>query len=93
VYISFRYLLDELTCRSVLSSFSSLHFPFYQVRREPVVVESSSSLQERIDAQGAAIRELKQGEQGLGNKDPQVKSAVAELLRLKSLLEEKQQSK
>jgi hypothetical protein len=56
-------------------------------------VESSSSLQERIDAQGAAIRELKQGEQGLGNKDPQVKSAVAELLRLKSLLEEKQQSK
>jgi hypothetical protein len=68
------------------------------VRREPVVVMdtssiSSSSLQEQIDTQGAAIRELKQGEQGLGNKDPQVKSAVAELLRLKSLLEEQQLKK
>lgn len=63
------------------------------VRREPVVVETSSSLQEQIDAQGAAIRELKQGEQGLGNKDPQVKNAVAELLRLKSLLEELQTKK
>mmetsp|Transcript_11622 Transcript_11622/g.20607 ORF Transcript_11622/g.20607 Transcript_11622/m.20607 type:complete len:323 (-) Transcript_11622:373-1341(-) len=59
------------------------------VRREQLVgVDSSSSLQDRIDAQGAAIRELKQGEQGLGNKDPQVMSAVAELLRLKSLLDD-----
>jgi hypothetical protein len=59
------------------------------VRREHSEVDPSS-LQEQIEAQGAAIRELKQGEQGLGNQDPQVKSAVAELLRLKSLLEEQQ---
>eukprot|EP00571_Detonula_confervacea_P009824 CAMPEP_0172300002 /NCGR_PEP_ID=MMETSP1058-20130122/2179_1 /TAXON_ID=83371 /ORGANISM="Detonula confervacea, Strain CCMP 353" /LENGTH=335 /DNA_ID=CAMNT_0013009649 /DNA_START=24 /DNA_END=1031 /DNA_ORIENTATION=- len=61
------------------------------VRREqPVGMDASSSLQDRIDSQGAAIRELKQGEQGLGNKDPLVMSAVAELLRLKSLLEDEQ---
>jgi hypothetical protein len=60
------------------------------VRKEYVVQESPGSLREQIDAQGAAIRALKDGEQGqgLGNQDPQVKSAVAELLRLKALLEE-----
>jgi len=41
-------------------------------------------LQARIAAQGAIIRKLKAG--GLGNKDPQVAGAVAELLKLKALL-------
>ena len=35
-------------------------------------------------AQGAEVRRLKEDE-GLGNKDPQVAAAVAELLRLKDL--------
>ena len=39
-----------------------------------------------VDAQAAVIRSLKEGD-GLGNADPQVKAAVAELLRLKALLE------
>jgi hypothetical protein len=55
-------------------------------RREYVEIETTSSLKEKIEEQGAAIRQLKEGEQGLGNKDPQVVSAVEELLRLKSLL-------
>ena len=38
-------------------------------------------------AQAAVVRDLKE-EQGLGNGDPEVKAAVAELLRLKALLEE-----
>ena len=37
-----------------------------------------------VDAQGKEVRRLK--DQGLGNKDPQVAAAVAELLRLKALL-------
>jgi len=43
-------------------------------------------LEEKIKAQGDAIRELK--DQGLGNKDEQVVDAVQELLRMKALLEE-----
>jgi len=38
-------------------------------------------------AQAAVVRDLKE-EQGLGNGDPEVKAAVAELLRLKAILEE-----
>ena len=38
-----------------------------------------------VDAQAAEVRRLKD-EEGLGNKDPQVAAAVAELLRLKALL-------
>ena len=38
-----------------------------------------------VDAQGKEVKRLK-GEEGLGNKDPQVSAAVAELLRLKALL-------
>ena len=37
-----------------------------------------------VDAQGKEVRRLK--DEGLGNKDPQVAAAVAELLRLKALL-------
>ena len=40
-----------------------------------------------VDAQGKEVKRLK-GEEGLGNKDPQVAAAVAELLRLKALLPE-----
>ena len=39
-----------------------------------------------VDAQGKEVRRLK--DEGLGNKDPQVAAAVAELLRLKALLPE-----
>ena len=46
-----------------------------------------AKIQARIDAQAAVVRDLKE-EQGLGNGDPEVKAAVAELLRLKGLLEE-----
>ena len=40
-----------------------------------------------VDAQGKEVKRLKD-EEGLGNKDPQVAAAVAELLRLKALLPE-----
>ena len=43
-------------------------------------------VQEKIDAQASVVRDLK--EDGKGNKDPEVMDAVAELLRLKALLEE-----
>jgi len=43
-------------------------------------------LQALVDQQASYIRELKET-QGLGNKDPKVQDAVAELLRLKSLME------
>ena len=46
-----------------------------------------AEIQAKIDAQAAVVRDLKE-EQGLGNSDPEVKAAVAELLRLKALLEE-----
>ena len=46
-----------------------------------------AEVQAKIDAQAAVIRDLKEG-QGLGNQDPEVKGAVAELLRLKALLED-----
>ena len=39
-----------------------------------------------VEAQGKEVRRLK--DEGLGNKDPQVAAAVAELLRLKALLPE-----
>jgi hypothetical protein len=45
-----------------------------------------AAVQVQIDAQGATIRKLK--DRGLGNKNPQVAGAVAELLRLKALLED-----
>jgi hypothetical protein len=55
------------------------------IRKEAVDI---GLLEEKIQAQGAAIRELKQV-QGFGNKDPKVVEAVEELLRLKAqLLEE-----
>ena len=40
----------------------------------------------QVEAQGALIRDLKEG-RGLGNKSPEVVAAVAELVRLKALLE------
>ena len=40
-----------------------------------------------VDAQAKEVSRLK-GDEGLGNKDPQVEAAVAELLRLKALLPE-----
>ena len=46
-----------------------------------------AEIQAKIDAQAAVVRDLKE-EQGLGNSDPEVKAAVAELLRLKALLED-----
>ena len=46
-----------------------------------------AEIQAQIDSQAAVVRDLKE-EQGLGNSDPEVKAAVAELLRLKALLEE-----
>ena len=46
-----------------------------------------AEIQAQIDSQAAVVRDLKE-EQGLGNGDPAVKAAVAELLRLKALLEE-----
>jgi hypothetical protein len=51
-------------------------------RREMVHIEA---IQQAVEEQGNKIRRLKQ-EQGLGNKDPRVQEAVAELLRLKGLL-------
>jgi len=39
-----------------------------------------------VTAQGKEVKRLKA--EGLGNKDPQVAAAVAELLRLKALLPE-----
>lgn len=56
------------------------------VQREVINVED---LQGAVDQQAGVIRDLKEG-QGLGNKDPQVQEAVAELLRLKALLEASQ---
>ena len=50
------------------------------------VVEDLGDLDDKIAQQGAVIRGLKEN-QGLGNKDPQVVAAVAELLRLRSLKE------
>ena len=44
-----------------------------------------------VDAQAKEISRLK-GDEGLGNKDPQVEAAVAELLRLKALLPESLQT-
>ena len=52
-------------------------------RREMVKVEG---VQLAIDQQAKKIRQMKE-EQGLGNKDPNVQREVAELLRLKGLLE------
>ena len=46
-----------------------------------------AEIQAQIDSQAAVVRDLKE-EQGLGNSDPEVKAAVAELLRLKGLLED-----
>ena len=46
-----------------------------------------TEIQAKVDAQAAVVRDLKE-EQGLGNSDPEVKAAVAELLRLKALLED-----
>jgi len=46
-----------------------------------------AEIQAQIDSQAAVVRDLKE-EQGLGNSDPEVKAAVAELLRLKAMLEE-----
>ena len=46
-----------------------------------------AEIQAKIDTQAAVVRDLKE-EQGLGNSDPEVKAAVAELLRLKAMLEE-----
>lgn len=52
---------------------------------DPTLEEMGAAL----EAQGAEVRRLKE-EEGLGNQDPQVKAAVAELLRLKALAEELQ---
>ena len=46
-----------------------------------------AEIQAKIDTQAAVVRDLKE-EQGLGNSDPEVKAAVAELLRLKAILED-----
>lgn len=54
------------------------------VRIEPAL--SAAEVEERVAAQGAEVRRLKE-EDGLANGDPAVASAVAELLRLKALLE------
>mmetsp|Transcript_1696 Transcript_1696/g.2874 ORF Transcript_1696/g.2874 Transcript_1696/m.2874 type:complete len:301 (+) Transcript_1696:63-965(+) len=51
------------------------------------IEEELGDLKKRIADQGTLIRDLKENE-GLGNKDPQVVEAVAELLRLKSLDED-----
>ena len=56
------------------------------VRREMI---NTGDLQGAVDEQAGRIRSLKE-EQGLGNKDPQVQEAVAELLRLKAMLEASQ---
>ena len=51
-----------------------------------------AAIQALIDTQAAAVRDLKELDatrfESLGNKDPKVVEAVAELLRLKALLEE-----
>ena len=44
-----------------------------------------------VDAQAKEVSRLK-GDEGLGNKDPQVEAAVAELLRLTALLPESLQA-
>ena len=46
-----------------------------------------AEIQAKVDSQAGVVRDLKE-EQGLGNGDPEVKAAVAELLRLKGLLED-----
>ena len=52
--------------------------------RKEIQTEDLGDLKERIARQGAFIRDLKEN-QGLGNKDPEVVEAVAELIRLKNL--------
>ena len=47
--------------------------------------EAPEGLEELVAAQGAEVRRLKE-EEGLGNKDPKVEAAVAELLRLKAMM-------
>jgi len=55
------------------------------VRRAPAM--SSEELTAAVEVQGAEVRRLKE-EAGLSNQDAEVKAAVSELLRLKSLLAE-----
>ena len=52
------------------------------VRRAPALLPEE--VPAAVDAQALEVRRLK--DEGLGNKDPQVAAAVAELLRLKALL-------
>lgn len=54
-------------------------------RREPDL--TPEEIEAALEAQGVEVRRLKE-EEGLGNQDPQVKEAVAELLRLKALAAE-----
>ena len=53
-------------------------------RRAPEL--SPDELRAALEVQAAEVRRLKEDE-GLGNKDPQVATAVAELLRLKAAIE------
>ena len=64
---------------------ASVLFP--RLARRSMTVRACMSPEEviaAVDAQANEVRRLK--DQGLGNKDPQVAAAVAELLRLKALL-------
>ena len=60
-------------------------------RREMLAQKKAKKEQKPLSpaaaAQAAEVRRLKE-EEGLGNSDPRVEAAVAELLRLKALLEE-----
>ena len=65
---------------------ASVLFP--RLARRSLTVRACMSPEEvvaAVDAQGKEVKRLKD-EEGLGNKDPQVAAAVAELLRLKALL-------
>ena len=55
------------------------------VRTPPAL--DAAEVEAAVTAQGALVRKLKE-EDGLANGDPAVKAAVAELLRLKAVLEE-----
>ena len=52
---------------------------------DPAEIQAKINGRHSSSAQAAVVRDLKE-EQGLGNSDPEVKAAVAELLRLKAML-------
>ena len=82
--------VGQLSADATLRAPTSVLFPRLARRSMTVRACTAAELSPEevvaaVDAQGKEVKRLK-GEEGLGNKDPQVAAAVAELLRLKALL-------